>query len=118
MFRKSAPKSARKGTPEDLKPPDTGADDLRVRVLASIGDIAAADWDGCADSGAAANPFTRHAFLSALEVSKSATARAGWQPQHLVAEAAGGRIIGVAPCYLKSHSQRRIRIRSRLGGSL
>jgi predicted N-acyltransferase len=79
--------------------------DLRVRVLPAIGDIAAAAWDACAGTGTAANPFTRHAFLAALEVSKSATARTGWQPQHLVAEAADGRVIGVAPCYLKSHSR-------------
>jgi uncharacterized protein len=79
--------------------------DLRVRVLPAIGDIAAAVWDGCAGTGTAANPFTRHAFLAALEVSKSATARTGWQPQHLVAETADGRVIGVAPCYLKSHSR-------------
>src|ERR1700674_1066700 len=94
MFRKSAPG------------PETMTDrDLRVRVLPAIGDIAAAAWDGCAGTGTAANPFTRHAFLAALEVSKSATARTGWPPQHLVAETADGRVIGVAPCYLKSHSR-------------
>src|ERR1043166_4853800 len=31
------------------------------------------------------NPFISHAFLCALEASGSAVARAGWQPQHLVA---------------------------------
>ena len=51
------------------------------------------------------NPFISHAFLSALEASGSATARTGWQPQHLVAETAAGTILGVAPCYLKSHSR-------------
>jgi uncharacterized protein len=75
--------------------------DLRVRVLGSIGEAKAADWDACA----AGNPFTRHAFLSALEVSRSATARTGWQPQHLLAETADGTVIGAAPCYLKSHSR-------------
>src|SRR5579864_841002 len=79
--------------------------ELRVRVFPAIADIAASSWDRCAGTGIAANPFTRHAFLSALEVSKSATARTGWQPQHLVVETAGGEIIGVAPCYLKSHSR-------------
>src|SRR5437016_8454016 len=79
--------------------------ELRVRVFPAITDIAASAWDGCAGAGIAANPFTRHAFLAALEVSKSATARTGWQPQHLVAETADGEIIGVAPCYLKSHSR-------------
>jgi uncharacterized protein len=82
--------------------------DLRVRVLPAISEIAAADWDRCAggaDAAGGPNPFTRHAYLAALEASKSATARTGWQPQHLVAESAGGAVIGVAPCYLKSHSR-------------
>jgi predicted N-acyltransferase len=82
--------------------------DLRVRVVAAMSEVAAADWDRCAGSADAAghpNPFTRHAFLAALETSKSAAARTGWQPQHLVAESAGGDVIGVAPCYLKSHSR-------------
>jgi predicted N-acyltransferase len=78
--------------------------EIRVRVFPAISDIAASAWDRCAGTGIAANPFTRHAFLSALEVSKSATARTGWQPQHLVVETADGEIIGVAPCYLKNHS--------------
>jgi predicted N-acyltransferase len=82
--------------------------DLRVRVLPAISEIAAADWDRCAgglDKAGGPNPFTRHAFLEALEASKSATARTGWQPQHLVAESQDGAVIGVAPCYLKSHSR-------------
>jgi len=79
--------------------------EIRVRVFPAISDIAASSWDRCAGAGIAANPFTRHAFLSALEVSKSATARTGWQPQHLVAETADREIVGVAPCYLKSHSR-------------
>jgi predicted N-acyltransferase len=51
------------------------------------------------------NPFTSHAFLSALEESGSAVARTGWRAQHLVAEAPDGAVLGVAPCYLKSHSR-------------
>jgi predicted N-acyltransferase len=114
MFRKTAPKDAAK----DAQSRETAAGQaLRIRVLPAIADIAAASWDACA-GGAGANPFTRHAFLSALETSKSATARTGWQPQHLVAEApppfpspasggglGGGGVVGVAPCYLKSHSR-------------
>src|SRR5207244_12861890 len=46
-----------------------------------------------------------HAFLHALEVSGSATARAGWQPQHLLLESAEGGLVGALPCYLKSHSR-------------
>jgi predicted N-acyltransferase len=51
------------------------------------------------------NPFIAHEFLSALEASGSAVPRAGWQPQHLVAETGAGAIVGVVPCYLKSHSR-------------
>src|SRR5215475_7760416 len=101
MFRKTAPKDVAKVA---QFPQAAAGQALRIRVLPSIGDIPAASWDACA-GGAGANPFTRHAFLCALEMSKSATARTGWQPQHLVAETADGSIIGVAPCYLKSHSR-------------
>ena len=101
MFRKTTPK----GAANDAQSPQTVAGQaLRIRALPAIGDIAAASWDACA-GGDGANPFTRHAFLAALETSKSATARTGWQPQHLVAETADRDIIGVAPCYLKSHSR-------------
>src|SRR5262249_42791160 len=101
MFRKTAPKDAAKDAP--LAETAVGQT-LRIRVVPAIDDIAAASWDACA-GGAGANPFTRHAFLAALETSKSATPRTGWQPQHLVAETADGSIIAVAPCYLKSHSR-------------
>jgi uncharacterized protein len=56
-------------------------------------------------SQGAFNPFISHGFLSALEASGSAVARAGWQAQHLIAETGGGTVVGVAPCYLKSHSR-------------
>jgi len=101
MFRKTTPKEVAK---DALSRETAAGQALRIRVLPSIGDIVRAAWDACA-GGPGANPFTRHGFLSALEASKSATARTGWQPQHLVAEAAEGTIIGVAPCYLKSHSR-------------
>jgi len=84
--------------------------DLRIRVLPAIADVPAAMWDACANpssnSGAPAyNPFISHAFLHALEASGSATARSGWQPQHLIAETEDGAVLGAAPVYLKSHSR-------------
>jgi predicted N-acyltransferase len=84
---------------------------LRIRVLPSLADISAAAWDACANpaaSGSSAlpyNPFISHDFLYSLEVSGSSVARTGWQPQHLVAEDPSGAALGVAPCYLKSHSR-------------
>jgi uncharacterized protein len=138
--------------------------ELRIRVIPAIGDVAAADWDACANPSASMppggrfsqrtngvesasmcqgdssamlarpaagqltvgtppvatpvdpkaesisqdfvfNPFIAHDFLAALEASGSAVARAGWQPQHLIAETPAGEVVGVAPCYLKSHSR-------------
>ncbi|MBV8170191.1 MAG: N-acetyltransferase [Alphaproteobacteria bacterium] len=70
-------------------------------MVERIGDIDAAVWDRCAG---AENPFLSHAFLNALEVSGSATARTGWLPQHLIAEDGEGRVLGAVPMYLKSHS--------------
>jgi uncharacterized protein len=87
---------------------------LRVRIIPALSEIAADQWDICANPGATIgaancnspyNPFTSHAFLSSLERSKSVSARTGWQPQHLVAESEDGSVVGVAPCYLKSHSR-------------
>jgi predicted N-acyltransferase len=72
-----------------------------IEVVDDIRRLGAADWDACAGTG---NPFLAHAFLSALEESGSATARTGWLPQHLVLRDGAGRIVGCAPCYLKSHS--------------
>jgi uncharacterized protein len=105
MLRAPGPRSAEKSVTAGAAACGARPVDLRVRVLPAIADVAAALWDGCAGIGAAANPFTRHAFLAALESSKSATARTGWQPQHLVAESPDGTVLGVAPCYLKSHSR-------------
>ena len=89
--------------------------DLRIRIVPAIADIPAQAWNACANAAVcvgseskseqeAYNPFISHEFLLALEASGSAVARAGWQPQHLVAED-GGAIAGVVPCYLKSHSR-------------
>src|SRR6185437_13335798 len=104
--------------------------EIILEAVPSVGDIAADDWDACANpkpnpdgierldtlalpsasndscagSGSAYNPFVSHAFFSAVEKSGSATARTGWGPRHLLAKI-DGRIAGIVPCYLKSHSQ-------------
>jgi uncharacterized protein len=85
-----------------------------ARVVQSIAAIDAAKWDACANpparsfdeaEGERFNPFLTHAFLNALEASGSVGGRSGWTPVHLMVEDARGRIVAVAPCYLKSHSQ-------------
>src|SRR6266849_521686 len=86
---------------------------LRIRVISALRDVTAESWDSCANPEAVStsacqgeyNPFISHDFLSCLEISKSVSARTGWQPQHLLAETEDGQVLGVAPCYLKSHSR-------------
>lgn len=50
------------------------------------------------------NPFVAHAFLKALETSKSASPRTGWTSTHVVVKDAKGHLAAVAPTYLKTHS--------------
>jgi predicted N-acyltransferase len=96
--------------------------DISLEAVSSISQISREAWDGCANpatadsapadldaasnvaAGPGYNPFVSHAFLSAVEDSGSACARTGWGPRHLVARL-DGVVTGVAPCYLKSHSQ-------------
>jgi uncharacterized protein len=77
-----------------------------LRVEPRIAAIPAAEWDACANPDPATyNPFLSHAFLKALEDAGTVGGRSGWTPQHLVLEAEKGAVAGVAPAYLKTHSQ-------------
>ena len=60
---------------------------MRTRVVQSISDIAAADWNSLLRCG---NPFLNHAFLLALEESGAACAETGWYPCHVVCEGEDG----------------------------
>jgi uncharacterized protein len=71
-----------------------------LTVVQRIADLDAAAWNACAGP---TNPFVAHEFLRALEESGSATAKTGWLPQHLALEQ-DGVLLGVVPCWLKSHS--------------
>jgi uncharacterized protein len=96
---------------------------LTGMAVRAIAEINAAEWDACANPHAvtgiggnsiatpstsedeAFNPFISHAFLSALEASKSVGGHSGWLVQHLVLRDADNCVAAVAPCYLKSHSR-------------
>ena len=104
-------------------------DALTVRVATSLTHIKASDWNACANPRAlhpalgdvldttggtplaegtapdADNPFVSHAFLLALEESGCIGGRSGWSPAYLTVETTTGELIGVAPSFLKSHSQ-------------
>ncbi|HYJ51653.1 MAG TPA: GNAT family N-acetyltransferase [Allosphingosinicella sp.] len=72
-----------------------------ARVRDGVSVFAAEDWDRCAGAD---DPFIGHAFLSALEDSRSATAEAGWQPLPISIDGTDARPAAVMPAYVKSHS--------------
>jgi uncharacterized protein len=93
-----------------------------VHVAQSMREIDPAQWDACANPeadtpalgrGAAPadpyeaerfNPFITHAFLTALEASKSVGSKAGWTGAHMLIKDAAGRLAAASPAYLKTHS--------------
>ena len=75
--------------------------ELTVRIARAVGDIEPALWDGFARTD---DPFLSHRFLNLLETSGSVGEASGWSPLPLLVEQ-GGRTLGAAPAYLKSHSQ-------------
>jgi len=99
--------------------------EITLEAVPSADDVSPDEWDACAnprpgrsgpnggDMLAAGscenskpyyNPFVSHAFFSSVEASGSAIARTGWRPRHLIAKV-DGKVAGIVPCYLKSHSQ-------------
>ena len=72
-----------------------------VRVVTTLDDIEAREWDALLSSRS--TPFVRHAWLSALEKSGCATERSGWAPRHLTLRR-GRELIAAAPAYLRDDS--------------
>jgi len=82
-------------------------DEVAIRVIGGVEEVAAADWDRCAATtpGAPADPLVCHAFFAALEASGSAAPATGWHPRHLVIDGPDGRPAAIVPAYAKTHSQ-------------
>ncbi len=80
---------------------DGTGDSFTLAIAPGLAAIEAAAWDACAGPD---NPFVCHAFLSALEDSRSVGRGTGWRPQHLLLTAPDGRLVACAPLYLKSDS--------------
>ncbi|HUO98225.1 MAG TPA: GNAT family N-acetyltransferase [Rhizomicrobium sp.] len=79
---------------------------VTARLVGSAAEVGAAAWNACAnpEGHPDPHPFTRYEFFEAVEESRSATPKTGWQPLHLVVER-DGRVDGLMPLYVKSHSQ-------------
>ncbi|MGF1515726.1 MAG: GNAT family N-acetyltransferase [Elainellaceae cyanobacterium] len=72
-----------------------------VSWVGQIAEIPRQAWDALALP--LATPFLEWSWLHALEASGSATAKAGWQPNHLTIWR-DRELIGAAPLYVKGHS--------------
>jgi len=73
---------------------------MEIRFCPSIHDIGEAAWNGLAESD---YPFTRFAFLAALEDSECCTRESGWQSYH-ISLWDKDTLIAAMPLYLKNHS--------------
>ena len=82
------------------------------RILRSIEEVCASDWDACANHSCfdrlspseTFNPFVSHSFLKSLEISASVGIDSGWCPLFPIIEDDMGNIVAAAPAYLKNHS--------------
>ena len=63
---------------------------MTVRVLRSIHEVSAADWNALEFRG---QPFLRHEFLAALEDTGCVSTATGWTPSHLLLLDEGQQLI-------------------------
>jgi predicted N-acyltransferase len=73
--------------------------DLSVKLITSINEISATDWDALTSG----TPLLSHAFLSALEITGCVGNGTGWNQHHLIVTQ-DKKLLGAMPLYLKSHS--------------
>jgi predicted N-acyltransferase len=79
-----------------------------IEVMVSMRDVSAQAWDDLLDLQSEPTPFMRHAYLSAMTESGSASAETGWKLQlvtlrHALPQQAG-QLAGGAVLYIKPHS--------------
>ncbi len=74
---------------------------LTIQFIDQIRDVPLLDWNRIAGTD---YPFLRFEFLAALEISGVVSPENGWISKHLVAYNAAGKLVAIAPCYLKHHS--------------
>ena len=74
---------------------------MHTRFHSSIANISAESWNALVPDD---NPFLDHAFLAGLERHGCIDPRSGWQPHHLSLYNESGRLVAVAPLYVKRNS--------------
>jgi predicted N-acyltransferase len=91
---------------------DFSSNNYVISVQDSMRNISALAWDSLLSTQADANPFMRHAYLSALELSGSACTETGWSPrvvtvrrkEQLDGTSANDALAAAAVLYVKNHS--------------
>ena len=71
-----------------------------AKIASGVSGLNARAWDRLTDG----EPFSSHAFLSALEDSGSVGPGTGWTPAPILVEEED-KLVAAAPAYLKAHSQ-------------
>jgi uncharacterized protein len=75
-------------------------DEVGLRVVRRIADVARDRWDGLVGNS---SPFLKWDWLDCLEQSGCVDEESGWLPHHIVVER-DGDLIAACPLYLKLHS--------------
>jgi len=75
---------------------------IKAQLAESVSSLDAREWDACNTSN---NPFTSHAFLSALEESGSVGDATGWTPTPIIIRDTHNILVATMPSYLKNHSK-------------
>jgi hypothetical protein len=79
-----------------------------IEVQGSMRNVSAQEWDALLEAQTEPTPFMRHAYLSAMEESGSASGESGWKLQLLTLRHAlppqAGQLVGAAVLYIKPHS--------------
>jgi predicted N-acyltransferase len=75
--------------------------EVLAKIASGVAGLNPRAWDRLAGT----DPFVSHAFLSALEDSRSVGPGTGWTPAPILVEDEASHLIAAAPAYLKMHSQ-------------
>jgi predicted N-acyltransferase len=86
-----------------------GENDYVIEAHECVASVDAAQWDALLAAQTNPTPFMRHAYLCALERSRSVGEDTGWQPLTLTVRPrrhgrGAGPLVAAAPAYLKTHS--------------
>ena len=75
--------------------------EIVAKIASGVSGLNARAWDRLTGD----DPFLSHAFLGALEDSRSVGPGTGWTPAPILVEDEASHVVAAAPAYFKTHSQ-------------